>query len=153
VARSLKKDSVGSALPLGSGQVQANQCLASARHASNKHHGFLTCPTRDIDNLFDPSGRYRQILRAGVMARDGIDGMARVQRLRGLDDRGRRSVRRRCPGDRVECRTVRCCQAEFNGLSTVSALQFVGKTRSSAAAAVGVWRLAPWRREAARAVV
>jgi len=67
--------------------VEANKCLACARYAGHEDNGFAAAFLGVCNHGFDRFGRQRKIDRTGVIAGDVVDGVARIQGSRGLNDR------------------------------------------------------------------
>jgi hypothetical protein len=87
---------------LPGGHVEADQCLARAWHAGHKHDDLVPALPGLVDQGLHALRCNPQIAGAGIVTGNRLHGVLRVERLRGLDDRGRGLIRRRVPGGRIE---------------------------------------------------
>lgn len=90
------------AIGITDSQVQTRQGLAGTGHTSDKADGFLPLIFGVRNNLRETVGRLRQILGAGIRARDLFDAMIAIERLRRFDDGRRWLVATGHPGLRVQ---------------------------------------------------
>src|SRR5439155_681067 len=79
------------------GYVQPNQGFSSTRNTGYENDCLPPPSTHLVDHLLDPPRRDAEVGGAGVVARDGVDRMTRVQRACCLDDRRCGPIRRASP--------------------------------------------------------
>ena len=71
------------------GDIETNQGLPSTRNSRDKTYHFPVLQARLVDKFFNAPGSHAQVAGTGIVSRDGVNRMLRIEILCRLDERRR----------------------------------------------------------------